>query len=67
MNEDVPPPKHGDFPASHVSFRGCKWVDGLQCIAYMFLFFPKMLIDPVLITISPEHFLLQMRDATQTF
>ena len=24
MNEDVFPIEHGDFPASHVSFQGCK-------------------------------------------
>ena len=26
MNEDVFPIEHGDFPASHVSFRVCIWV-----------------------------------------
>ena len=52
----------------HVSFLGCKWVDGLQCIAYMFLFKPKILINPVLIIISfPSIVFLQMRDSTQTF
>ena len=27
MNEDVFPIEHGDFPASDVSFPGCKWMD----------------------------------------
>ena len=27
MIEDIPPIKHGDFPASHVSFGECRCLD----------------------------------------